>query len=448
MGEELSPSEGIRTVNRIKSVKGVFNPPGDEFISHLALVVGALAEGVTTVKGLSRGQNVERTLECLQALGVEIRRGGINDTVTISGSGACGNGSGFETPVNALECGNSSTTVELMAGLLVGQGIRATLVGSERLSSVQMEGMVEPLRTMGAEISLMEGGTLPIKIESGTLSGATFKSPVCNPGQKASVILAGLGSTDPVEYSEPQRTADHAEKMLKLFGATLESRTRGGGRSQYTVRIEPGSTLTGREIEVPGDLTSALYLAVAALLLPRSDLMLKNVGLNPGRREAIKVLTRMGGRIEISNRRVVNGESVGDLKVGRSRLRGTGLSGSSARWLINEIPAMSVAAAFAEGETYIKGVEELRHKGTDRIAALVHNLKVLGLDVGESPDGLVFRGKQTHDGGEFNSFGDYRIALAFHICGIACHGESTILDYDVIEEFWPDFPEVMEALKI
>ena len=448
MNEVITTGSGDRTVKRIRSLKGAFRPPGDQYISHLGLIVGALAEGETIISGLAPGQNVRCTIDCLRDLGVEIREGPGLDSVTVVGTGACGGGPGLATPAKALDCGSSATTVELMAGLLTGQGMDATLVGDNNLSRRPMERIAEPLKVMGAEIGLSEEGTLPMVIKGRRLSGITYENPTGSAVVKSSVLLAGLGASDPVEYNEPVRTWDHTERLLKGFGAKLETRTSGGGHGEYSVRLESGSPLFGREIKVPGDISAALYLVIAALLLPKSDLILKDVGLNPGRKEAIKVLVRMGGKIEISNRHMVGAESWCDLHIRRSKLKGTGISGRSVAWLMDEIPAVVVAAAFAEGESYIKDIEEMRNMEIDRISAMVQNLKVLGLEVGEYPDGLIFRGKPVHDGGEFDSFGDYRIALAFHAAALACHGESTIHGYDVTIDYWPDFAEVIEALKI
>lgn len=448
MSEEVIASAETIVVERIKSVKGAIQVPGDELISHLALVIGSVSQGETVIRDLAPGQNVERTLGCLRELGLEIRRSGMGRTATVVGKGIGSDSWKLDNPPDELHCGNSLITVQLLAGLLAALGLEITLVGDEQLNTVPMDRIAEPLRLMDAKVELSEEGTLPMRISSWGLKGLNYKSQTGHASIKASVLIAGLGAGNQVKYSEPLRSADHAEKLLKNAGASIETRTTGGGKGEYTVVMEPGAELLGREIDIPGDFSKALYPLVAALLLPKSDLILKDVGLNPGRREALNVLNRMGAKIEVKNRKTAAGESRGDLHVRRSKLKGIGLTGKTLSLLLDEIPAITVAAAFAEGETYFKSAEDLRTMGTDRIAALVHNLKALGVEVGESPDGLVFRGKRSHDGGEFDSFGDYRIALAFHICALASHGESTISNYDVIGEAWPEFPIVMEALKI
>jgi 3-phosphoshikimate 1-carboxyvinyltransferase len=436
------------TVSRVRGLKGAYRPPGDKSISHRALILGALAEGESTVRGLAPGADVQRTMQCLQALGADISSGPAHDSVRILGTGALGSGDGFSAADNPLDCGNSGTTARILAGMLAGQTFETTLTGDESLSRRPMERIAQPLQSMGAEVSLSAEGTLPMKIRGGVLSGISIVSELASAQVKSAVLLAGMFAEGATEYQEPVRSRDHTERMMKQFGVRLDTRAAGGGRGEYQVRLEPGTPLAGCEIDVPGDISSALYLVVAALLLPKSDLILKDVGLNPGRREALNVLTRMGARIEIKDRRTVSGEQRGDLHVHHSKLKGTGISPSSVPWLIDEIPVLSVAAAFAEGESYVKGAEELRAKESDRIEAIVHNLRAMGLEVGEYPDGFIMRGKTSHDGCTFESFGDHRIALAFHVAALASHGESAIIGYDAVDVSWPDFPEVVEAMKV
>jgi len=438
--------EGM-TVNRIKSLKGVYSPPGDEYVSHLSLILGALAEGETIVKGLAPGKHIQRTIACLKALGVEIEIGDRRDTVIVKGTGAFSGGPGLTQPEQSIDCGDSVITFELMTGVLAGQKFNATLTGSDRLQRHSISRVLNPLKILGADFELPEEGSLPLQIRAGRLMGMSCQNPMGSAIVKAATLLAGLGSSFPVEFAEPLRTWDHTERLLKTFGAVLSCKASGGGHGEYSVRLEPGGILQGQEIIVPGDISAALYLIVAALLLPGSDLILKDVGLNPGRREIVKVLSRMGGKIELENRHMVGGESVCDIHVQYSKLKGIGISGKSVTWLMEDISALVVAAAFAEGETYIKEIEDLRNMEIDYITALVQNLKALDLDVGEYPDGLIFRGKAVHDSGEFDCFGDYRLALAFHVAALACHGESTITGHEVIDEYWPDFNTVIDALK-
>lgn len=448
MGERLSPTAEALVVSRVRGLKGVCRAPGDKSISHRAAMIGAIAEGETLIRGFAPGRDVERTLDCLRRLGVEIEWGPDPETVLVRGTGLCGSGPGFRAPEGGLDCGNSGTTARMMAGLVAGQPIEVVFSGDESLSRRPMERVAEPLRRMGAEVVTSEEGTLPMTVKGGALTGISHESPIASAQVKSSVLFAALNARGATEYREPIRSRDHTERMIKTFGGSIQTSSSGGGRGEYTVRLEPGSVLVGREVDVPGDISSALFLVVAVLLLPRSDVILEEVGLNPGRREALHVLSRMGANIEVSDRRTAGGEQRGRIRVRHSRLKGTSVSGKSVSWLIDEIPILAVAAAFAEGESYFKNAAELRKKESDRIAAIIHNLKVLGLEVGEYPDGFILRGKRTHDGGTFDSFGDHRIALAFHVAALACHGESVIRGYDAADVSWPAFGQMIEALRI
>jgi 3-phosphoshikimate 1-carboxyvinyltransferase len=438
-------TEEALVVHRMRGLKGVYRPPGDKSISHRALIIGACAAGETRISGLAPGEDVQSTWRVLQRLGTGIVRQG--EEVVVTGAGWAAGETSPQSPDGALDCGNSGTTVRLLAGMLAGHDLTCTLSGDESLSRRPMERIAAPLRKMGAEVSLTEEGTLPMEVSGGGLHGTTWKSPVASAQVKSALLLAGLRASSPTEVEEPIRSRDHTERMLSHFGAEIETRASGGGRGTYTARIVPGDGLTGREVEVPGDISSALYLIVAALLLPGSDLILEEVGTNPGRREALNILTRMGGRIEITDRRTVAGEQRSKVRVRHSKLKGVSVSGTSIPWLIDDIPVLAVAAAFADGESYFKDAGELRHKESDRIEAIVQNLKTLGLEVGEYPDGFILRGKKSLDGGEFDSFGDHRIALAFHVAAIASHGESTIRGYRAAEVSWPGFGDVLEALR-
>ncbi|MFC1543899.1 3-phosphoshikimate 1-carboxyvinyltransferase [Gemmatimonadota bacterium] len=439
------PVEEALVVKRLRGLKGVYRPPGDKSISHRALILGACAEGTTRIQGLAPGADVRSTWQCLKELGVAISHEG--SEVVVEGTGWNSTGQGFDPPSQPLDCGNSGTTARLLAGVLAAQRFETTLTGDESLAARPMERIAAPLRKMGADVELTEGGTLPMRIAGHRLQGIAWESPVASAQVKSAVLLAALGADGETEVIEPVRSRDHTERMLRHFGADLETKATGGGRGTYSVKLLPGPPLEGREVDVPGDISSAVYLVVAALLTSGSDLILEDVGMNPGRREALNVLSRMGGRIEVSDRRTVAGEQRAKLRVRHSRLKGVGVSGSAIPWLIDEIPILAVAAAFAEGESYFTGADELRNKESDRIEAIVQNLKTLDVEVGEYPDGFILRGKRSLDGGSFKSFGDHRIALAFHVAALACHGESVVEGHAAADVSWPDFPQVIEALR-
>lgn len=445
MGESVAA--GARTVRPSARLVGSYRPPGDKSISHRALIVGALASGRTTIRGLAPGMDVARTASCLGALGARIDRDLRTETITVCGDDADGAGPRLKPPASPLDCCNSGTTARLLAGALAGLGLPATLIGDESLSRRPMERVAVPLRAMGAQVDLAVGGTLPMEIRPGPLRGIEYENPIASAQVKSAVLLAGLGASGPTEYREPLRSRDHTERLLGRFGATLETRLPGGARGGYTVRLSPGGRLTGVDVDVPADISSALYLVIAALLVPGSDLVLEDVGLNPGRRQALDVLLRMGARIDIERERGVDDEPRGTIHVRHSKLNGTVISGRTVAWLIDEIPALAVAAAFATGETRIADAGELRAKESDRIAATVHNLRAMGVAVTEHRDGFVLQGGVEPGGAEFDSFGDHRVALAFHVAALTCRDESVIHGYDCVEISWPDFADVLAALE-
>ncbi len=435
------------------ALRGRVKPPGDKSISHRALMIGAISEGETVIRKIAPGHDVAHTSACLQTLGSVIERSRDNREMRVTGSGAYGTGSDryagnsvLKVPSRDLYCGNSGTTARLLAGLLTGLGLPATITGDESLIARPMERVAIPLELMGARINLAAGGTLPITLTPGALSGITYESQVPSAQVKSCVLLAGLGADGITDYHEAIRSRDHTERMLAGFGASVTGRDLDGETGPCSVTLVPGDPLTGREVNIPGDISSALYLVVAALLLPSSELLLEDVGLNPGRRRALDVLISMGADIQILDERSVCHEPRADLLVRHSGLKGTGISGPTVTWLIDEVPILAVAAAFAEGESYFRDVGELRLKESDRISAITRNLKALGAEVEEYDDGFSLKGGDGYGGAEFISSGDHRIAMAFHVAALACSGESTIHNYDSISVSWPGFRETIEAL--
>ncbi len=433
-------------VSRIKSLKGESSIHADQLNFQLACMAGALAFGDTALSGRAPGGYAGQTVSCLRHLGVEIEFTPDSGPTFVNGRGFHTLREGVRNLGAPLNCGGSEGTVDLMAGVAAGLGGEVTLTGNEHLSRQKFTRLAGVLRRLGAEVELTDEGTLPMVVRGGGLIGAEVVSDVPDPMLKAAVLFAGLQAAGPTRYVEPARSADHVERILTQCGVDLVKKATGGGRGEYSVEVTPTGELQAAAFDLPGDFSNALYLVVAALLLPGSDLWITGVGLNPTRREALKILQRMGGRIDLENRRVVGGGVWGDLHVRRTSLKGIGISKSTAALIQADIPAIVMAAASAEGETYFKDVAILREKGTDRIAALVANLKALGLEVGESPDGLIFRGSQSLDAAEFDSFGDPLVGLACHVVALTCHGESTIGNYDVVREYWADFSDIIESL--
>ncbi len=443
MGEDMIDAAGTLAIRPIHGLVGSYSPPGDKSISHRALIIGALAEGVTTITGLAPGSDVASTFTCLQELGVDIRQQQDDNVTFVTGAGT----KGLRPAVEPLFCGNSGSTARLLAGVIAGQGIPAVLTGDASLTRRPMSRIAEPLRAMGAIVELTHDTTLPMRINSSSLKGICWQSPVASAQVKSAVLLAGLGAEGPTELTEPVRSRDHTERMLIDFGATIETSHVENGDEWYTVRIMPDGHIRAREISVPGDTSSAIYLVVAALLCPESDLTLTGVGMNPGRREALDVLIHMGAEIAIEDEYSSGNEPVASLRVRHSRLNGTEISGLTTTWLIDEIPALAVAAAFADGKTQIKDVLELRKKESDRISAIVSNLLNMGVEVSEHDEGFTLTGGSDYRGAAFDSFGDHRIALAFHVAALACRGESTIRNYGIAAVSWPDFPAVVYNLE-
>lgn len=443
MGECMIDASGTLAIRPIRGLAGMYRPPGDKSISHRALIIGALAEGETSITGLAPGGDVACTSTCLQKLGVDIRHQRDDGVTFVTGAGA----KGLRPAVEPLFCGNSGTTARLLAGVIAGQGIPAVLTGDASLTRRPMSRIAEPLRAMGAEVELTDKGTLPMRINPGPLRGICWHNPVASAQVKSAVLFAGLGAEGPTELTEPVRSRDHTERMLIDFGAMIETSHTENSTNLYTVRIMPDCHLRAREISVPGDASSAIYLVVAALICPESDLTLSGVGMNPGRRGALDVLIRMGADMAIEDEHSMGNEPVATLRVRHSRLKGTEISGLTTTWLIDEIPALAVAAAFADGKTHIKDVLELRKKESDRISTIVSNLLNMGVEVNEHDEGFTLQGGSDYPGAAFDSFGDHRIALAFHVAALACRGESTIRNYGIAEVSWPDFPVVVCDLE-
>ena len=433
-------------ITRIKSLKGSCSLPVDQLSFQCALAAAVLARGESALSGDAPGGYTEHFVTCLRRLGATAEYACDKGPTFVNGRGAAALQEGINALEAPLECGGSELTVNLLAGIVAGTGGEAVLVGDDYLNQQKFGRLADALRRLGAQVELSEEGTLPLIIKGGGLCGTEIASSVPDPALKAAVLLAGMQATGVTRFTEPARSADHIERILGQCGATLQKKVSGGGRGEYSVEITPCDELQAAAFDLPGDFSRALYLVTAALLLPGSDLTITEVGLNPSRREGVKILQRMGGRIELENRRTVGGEVRGDIHVRRSKMKGVGISRGTAALIQEDIPPIVMAGALAEGETYFKDVSVLREKGTDRIAALVANLKALGLEVGESPDGLIYRGRQTLDDAVFDSFGDPLVGLACHVCALTCHGESEIRNYDVARRYWPGFTGLIESL--
>jgi 3-phosphoshikimate 1-carboxyvinyltransferase len=424
------------TIQPAASVRGDIVVPGDKSISHRSIMLGAIATGVTTVRGFLRGEDNMSTMHAFRAMGVDIADDG--ETIQITGMGL----HGLKEPGDVLDCGNSGTTIRLITGLLSGQSFFSVVTGDQYLRKRPMKRVVEPLSLMGARIAGRNNGTLaPLAINGGSLKGISYKSPVSSAQIKSSIMLAALYAEGETNVTEPSLSRDHSERMFRHFGASVG--TDGSG-----VTVRGGVELTAQEVTVPGDISSAAFFIVAALITPDSELLIKNVGVNPTRTGVIDILQAMGGDIQLVDPREVSGEPVADILVRSSRLKGTNISGSVVPRAIDEFPVISVAAARAEGVTTIRDARELRVKETDRITAMAVNLKKLGITVTETEDGMDITGSEQLLGAAVDSCGDHRIAMSMAIAALVASSAITLSDIGCVATSFPTFFPLLDKVVL
>ncbi|HEV3452275.1 MAG TPA: 3-phosphoshikimate 1-carboxyvinyltransferase [Acidimicrobiia bacterium] len=414
-------------------LRGRLRVPGDKGISHRALLFAALADGRSRVAGLADGDDVARTRAALAALGV--RLGGEGPSVTVDGAGV----DALREPAVVLDCANSGTTMRMAAGLLAGRPFHAVLTGDESLLRRPMGRVVEPLRAMGARVDGRADGEYgPLAIRGGPLVGRRHVVPVASAQVKTALLLAGLQAAGTTEVVEPALSRDHSERMLAALGAPV---ARTGPAS---VRVEAGAP-RAFELEVPGDPSSAAFFVVAAAVTPGSELVLEGVALNPTRLGFVEVLARMGAPVEVRVLEERLGEPVGELSVRSAPLVGTVVAGDEVPRLVDEVPALAVAAAFADGVTEFRDVAELRVKESDRVAALEQELGQLGVGVETGPDRLVVRGGAPGPA-TLKSHGDHRVAMAAAVAANAVAGASTVRGWAAVAASYPRFAEDLAAL--
>ncbi|WP_076071969.1 3-phosphoshikimate 1-carboxyvinyltransferase [Sphingomonas montana] len=424
--------------------------PGDKSISHRALMLSALAVGRSTIDGLLEGEDVHATAGALRAMGATIVRTDGEEGVrwTVDGVGV----GGLLQPATALDMGNSGTSTRLLMGLVASHPITATFVGDASLSKRPMGRVIDPLSAMGADITASPGGRLPLMVRG--LSPAVpldYRLPVASAQVKSAVLLAGLNTPGITRVIEPVPTRDHSERMLAGFGATVDLHTDPDGIR--TIAVHGEAELKPQHIVVPGDPSSAAFLAVAALIVPGSDVRIENVGINPTRAGLFGVLQAMGADLTFHDMRTVGGEPVADIVVRASPLAGTDVAADIAPSMIDEYPILFVAAALAQGRTTLRGLEELRVKESDRIAAMAAGLRAIGAMVEELPDGLIIDGR---DGAPFPGLPpgaaavqthlDHRIAMSFAVAGLAATGPVVVDDISPIATSFPTFPALLAAL--
>lgn len=424
----------IQTIHRAERLKGKIALPGDKSISHRALMLAAIAEGNTPIANLSYGQDVLSTRRCLEALGVTLE--GTAMGLLVHGAGM----HGLQRPAARLDCGNSGTTMRLLAGILAAQPFESWLTGDTSLNSRPMGRIIKPLKRMHARIRPQPEGTAPIRIQGGTLSPVHYHSPVSSAQVKSCILLAGLFARGRTSVTEPQLSRDHTERMLACFGVPVK-------RDGLTISVEGPAVLRSCPVRIPGDISSAAFFLVAGSLVPDSEIQIENVGLNPTRAGIMDVLERMGAEIEIRNYHEQNGEPIADLFVRSASLRGTVIEKNDIPRLIDELPVLAIAATQAEGRTVVRNARELRVKESDRITAIEKGLIRMGVRIKTYEDGFEIDGPQPLRGASIETHHDHRIAMAFSVAGLIAEGETRIQDAENAETSFPGYYHILGELS-
>lgn len=422
-------------ITKASGLQGAITVPGDKSISHRAIMLGSLAKGRTEIHNFLTGEDCLSTAKCFQAMGITMEGLG-STTVTVHGQGL----RGLTEPIDVLDVGNSGTTMRLMLGILAGQPFFSAVTGDSTIRRRPMGRVTKPLGEMGAKIWGREGGTLaPLAVQGAALSPIHYKSTVASAQVKSAVILAGLYCDGETGITEPIKSRDHTERMLRYFGGQIQE-----AGNQVTVTGRP--ELEGRKVIVPGDISSAAFFLVAASIVPNSELLLQNVGVNPTRDGILEVLAGMGANFQLLNQREESGEPVTDILVKSSPLRGITIGGDIIPRLIDEIPVLAVAAAVAEGETIIKDAQELKVKETNRITAIVNELTKFGVEVEERADGLRILGGKPLHGAHCQSYHDHRMAMSMAVAGLFAEGETIITNPDCVNISFPGFAQLLQSL--
>jgi len=422
-------------VNKNKQLKGIIYPPGDKSISHRAIIFGSLARGKSKVSNFCPGDDTLNTLKAFQSLGITIE--GSGPEYTIWGKGL----KGLKEPRDIIDAGNSGTTTRLLTGLLGGQNFFSVITGDASLRKRPMKRVTEPLRAMGAKIDGREGGDCaPLAIRGGNLRSITYHTPVASAQIKSAILLAGLYADGVTEVIEPVLSRDHTERMLKALGAHVETKNT-------MVRVQGFSELEAFSLFVPGDISAAAFFVVGGAIIPDSEVIIRDVGINPLRTGILDVLKNMGADIKIEEIKEEGGEKRADIIVKSSLLKAVEISGELIPRTIDELPILAVAASQAEGTTIIRDAKELRVKETDRIKAMAEGLRRFGVQVEEFEDGMAITGPQKLKGTRVSSYKDHRVAMAFIIAGLTASGETIVEDTALIATSFPNFMELLDSLS-
>lgn len=424
----------------ITGLKGTVTVPGDKSISHRCIMFGSIAKGTTEIHNFLQGADCLATMNCFRTLGISIEER--NQVIYVHGNGL----HGLKAPSTILDVGNSGTTTRLIAGILAGQPFESKISGDESLNSRPMRRIIDPLTQMGAHISsILRNNCAPLYITPAKLRGIHYESPVASAQIKSCLLLAGLYADGKTSVSEPTLSRNHTELMLQEFGADIRS-TFDLNSTRATATIEPCQELFGQKIHVPGDISSAAYFIAAGLLVPDSEILIKNVGINPTRAGLLKVCEDMGGDITLLREHNEGGEPMADILVRTSNLHGITIEGDIIPTLIDEIPIIAVMAATAEGTTIIKDAAELKVKETDRIETITDNLSAMGANVTPTSDGMIITGGKKLQGAHIHTLLDHRIAMAFSIAALIAEGNTKILDSQCIDVSYPTFYDTFDQL--
>lgn len=417
------------------SLNGTITVPGDKSISHRSVMFGSLASGTTTVENFLLGQDCLSTISCFRQLGVKIIQDGSN--VTIEGNGF----DGLKEPNEILDVGNSGTTIRLLMGILSGRPFHSVLIGDESIGKRPMTRVTRPLKEMGANISGRKNGEFtPLSVSGGKLEPIEYELPVASAQVKSAILLAGLQAAGVTSVIEPEKTRDHTERMIRMFGGDVEN-------NGNVIRVKGGQTLTATHINVPGDISSAAFFLVAGVIVPDSHIELKNVGLNPTRTGILDVLKEMGADITIKEYETGLDEPAGDIYVRTSKLKGIEISGELIPRLIDEIPVIALLATQAEGKTIIKDAAELKVKETNRIDTVVTELKKLGAEIEATEDGMIITGNSSNlSGGIVSSHGDHRIGMMLAVAALLCNQEVYLEQSEAVAVSYPAFFNDLQSL--
>lgn len=416
-------------------LRGELAVPGDKSISHRAVMLGALAKGTTSVTNFLKGADCLSTISCFEKMGIEIEQ--LPSEILIHGKGL----HGLKAPETILDAGNSGTTTRLLSGILAGQTFCTTLTGDASIQKRPMTRIITPLSQMGGKIESISGnGCAPLKITGHPLKPIHYLSPVSSAQVKSCVLLAGMYADGITRVTEPYLSRNHSELMLRSFGADVTS-------EGTTAAITANPVLEGQKVVVPGDISSAAYFIAAGLLIPGSEILIKDVGINPTRDGILKVCADMGADIQLLNKREYGKEPVADILVKHSELKATVIEGALIPTLIDELPMLAVMAAFAQGTTVIRDAQELKVKESNRLDIIVQHLSAMGADIIPTEDGMEIHGGKPLKGAVLDSYMDHRIAMSFAVAGMAADGETEILNASCVDISYPEFYRDMAAIS-